>query len=238
MSVFLELTQDDVQLFVANNLRNLPPLSMANVDMSRVIHDMEIIKLQMKVLQEAQETSLAAHVAIGHERSHDIDAGASPTHSTGTPSTPTVAHTPRGDPVTLQDQDQDQDQDQTTSTPMGHRRIDENGGDDEDLEKLARIQGRLTFISPRQPRDRRTNNNANRNNANIQHENNQNFVTATEYVWSGSLNTIDSHSRGNSNHQPNMIILIGLVIHVAIMSTVDRHATVILESLAQVLTVH
>ena len=63
---FLELTLDDVPLFVANNLRNLPPLSMDNFDMSRVIHDMEIIKLQMKVLQEAQETSLAAHVAICH----------------------------------------------------------------------------------------------------------------------------------------------------------------------------
>ena len=204
LSVFLELTLDDVPLFVANNLRNLPPLSMDNFDMSRVIHDMEIIKLQMKVLQEAQETSLAAHVAICHERSRDIDAGASPTHSTGTPPTPTVAHTPLGDPVTTPGQDEEQDQGQTTNTLREHRRIDENGGDDEDLERLARIQGRLSFTPPHQPLDRRTNNNGNRNNGNNQHEINQNSVIATQYVWSGRLNTTDSHRRGNSNNEPNM----------------------------------
>ena len=67
LNVFLELTLEDVPLFVANNLHNLPPLSMDNFDMSRIIRDMEAIKLQMKVLQEAQETSLAAHVAICRE---------------------------------------------------------------------------------------------------------------------------------------------------------------------------
>ena len=41
-------------LFVANNL---PPLSMDNFDMSGVIRDMEVIKLQMKVMQEAQDNS-------------------------------------------------------------------------------------------------------------------------------------------------------------------------------------
>ena len=88
LSIFLELTLEDVPLFVANNLHNLPPLSMDNFDMSRVIHDMETIKLQMKILQEAQETSLAAHVAICREKSPEIDVAASPTHSTGTPPTP------------------------------------------------------------------------------------------------------------------------------------------------------
>ena len=64
LRVFLELTLEDVPLLVANNLHNLLPLSMDNFDMSRGIHGMEIIKLQMKILQEAQETSLAAHVAF------------------------------------------------------------------------------------------------------------------------------------------------------------------------------
>ena len=64
--------------------------------MSRVIRDMEVIKLQMKVLQEAQETSLAAHGAVCPDRSHDVDICASPTHFTGTPPTP-VANTPQGD---------------------------------------------------------------------------------------------------------------------------------------------
>ena len=70
--------------------------------MSRVIRDMEVIKLQMKVLHKAQETSLAAHVAICRDRSRDVDICASPTYSTGTPPTP-VAHTPRGDPPTIQE---------------------------------------------------------------------------------------------------------------------------------------
>ena len=88
LSVFLELILEDEPLFVANNLHNLPPLSMDNFDMSRVIHDMETIKLQMKILKEAQETSLAAHIAICREKSRDKDVAASPTYSTGTPPTP------------------------------------------------------------------------------------------------------------------------------------------------------
>ena len=48
LNVFLELTLEDVPLCVANKLHNLPPLSMDNFDMSRVIQDMEAIKLQME----------------------------------------------------------------------------------------------------------------------------------------------------------------------------------------------
>ena len=51
---------------------------------------MESIKLQMKVLQEAQETSLSAHVAICREKSRDTVVGASPAHSTGTPPSPAM----------------------------------------------------------------------------------------------------------------------------------------------------
>ena len=149
---------------------------MDNFDMSRVIHDMETIKLQMKILQEAQETSLAAHVAICREKSREIDVAASPTHSTGTPPTRLVAHTPIGNPLTVQDTD---DQEQRTDTPREHRRIDDNGGDDEDLRTLAIIQGRLSFTSPYRPRDRRMNNDGNRDSGNNQHGGNQNSVTAT-----------------------------------------------------------
>ena len=101
LNVFLELTLEDVPLFVANNLHNLPPLSMDNFDMSRLIRDMESIKLQMKVLQEAQETSLSAHVANCSEKSHDTVVGASPAHSTGTPPSPVVVRTPMGSPRAL-----------------------------------------------------------------------------------------------------------------------------------------
>ena len=100
LNVFLELTLEDVSLFVANNLHNLPPLSMDNFDMSRLIRDMESIKLQMKVLQEAQETSLSAHVAICREKSRDTVVGASPAYSTGTPPSPVGVRTPLGSPPT------------------------------------------------------------------------------------------------------------------------------------------
>ena len=198
LSVFLELTLEDVPLFVANNLHNLPPLSMDNFDMSRVIHDMETIKLQMKILQEAQETSLAAHVAICREKSREIDVAASPTHSTGTPPTPLVVHTPIGNPLTVQDTDV---QEQRTDTPREHRRIDDNGGDDEDLRRLAIIQGRLPFTSPDRPRNRRMNNDGNRDSGSSQHGGNQNSVTATGHVWRGRLNS-DHH--GNANRPPSI----------------------------------
>ena len=177
LSVFLELTLEDVPLFVADNLHNLPPLSMDNFDMSRVIRDMEVIKLQMKVLQEAQETSLAAHVAICRDRSRDVDVCASPTHSTGTPPTP-VAHTPQGDPPTIQETENNSDE--TTSTPPEHRRNDDDGDDNEDLLRLAWIQGRLPVNSPRHSRDRQTNNNNGNENSN--HRKNQHSVTLVANV--------------------------------------------------------
>ena len=195
LSIFLELTLEDVPLFVANNLHNLPPLSMDNFDMSRVIHDMETIKLQMKILQEAQETSLAAHVAICREKSPEIDVAASPTHSTGTPPTPLVAHTPIGNPLTVHATD---DQEQRTDTPKEHRRIDDNGGDDEDIRRLAIIQGRLSFNSPHRPRDRRMNNDGNRDSGNNQHGGNQNSVTATGRAC------LNSDHHGNANRPPSM----------------------------------
>ena len=196
LSVFLELTLEDVPLFVANNLHNLPPLSMDNFDMSRVIRDMEVIKLQMKVLQEAQETSLAAHVAICRDRSRDVDICASPTYSTGTPPTP-VAHTPQGDPPTIQETEDNFDE--TTITPPEHRRNDDDEHGDEDILRLAWIQGRLPVNSPRHSRDRQTNNN--NGNGNSNHQRNQNSVTSSANVWSGRLN---SYHGDNPNRQPNM----------------------------------
>ena len=130
LSVFLELTLEDVPLFNANNLHNLPPLSRDNFDMSHVIRDMEVIKLQMRVLQEAQETSLAAHVAICRDRSCDVDVCASPTHSIGTPPTP-VAYTPQGDPPTILETENNSIE--TTSTPPEHRRNDDDGDDEKTL---------------------------------------------------------------------------------------------------------
>ena len=71
LNVFLVLTLDQLPLFVAEDLANLPPLSMDNFDMSSVIKDMESIKNQMRLLQEAQETSLSVHAALCNEKSRE-----------------------------------------------------------------------------------------------------------------------------------------------------------------------
>ena len=47
--------------------------------MSRIITDMEVLKSQMKIIQEAQETALSAHVALCRETRDAID------RSTSTP---------------------------------------------------------------------------------------------------------------------------------------------------------
>ena len=176
--MFPRLILEDVPLFVANHLHNLPPLSMDNFNMSRVIPDMDTIKLQVKILKGAQ-ISFAAHVATCREKSRDINVAVSPTlhiplgrHSPQPPTPtppPLVAHTHIGDQLAVQDTD---DQDQRTNTPREHRSIADNGGNDEDLRRLAIIQGRLSLISPHRSRDRRTNNDCNRDNRNNQHERN------------------------------------------------------------------
>ena len=88
-----------------------------------------------------------------------------------------------------------------TNNLREHRRIDDNGGDDEDLRRLVRIRMRLLFTSPHRSRDRPANNDGNKHKGNNQHEGNQNSVNATGRVWGGCLNS-DHH--GNSNYQPNM----------------------------------
>ena len=109
-----------------------------------------------------------------------------------------MAHTPIGNPLTVHATD---DQEQRTDTPKEHRRIDDNGGDDEDIRRLAIIQGRLSFNSAHRTRDRRMNNDGNRDSGNNQHGGNQNSVTATGRVWRGRLNS-DHH--GNANRPPSM----------------------------------
>ena len=153
LNIFLELTVEDVPLFVANNLKNLPPLSMDNFDMSRIIHDMESMKMQLKILQEVQETSLATHAALCHEATRGIPG--SPTYSTGTPPIPMTSHTPPGSPArsTIDDDTTEAE----IETADEHLRIDDGEPNDEDLIRLARIQGRLPpnnrqTTTPRWPR--------------------------------------------------------------------------------------
>ena len=66
LNAFLELPPHNLPCYVSLNLSNLPPITMNNFDMSRIVKDIETIKLQMKILQEAQETTLAANVAMNN----------------------------------------------------------------------------------------------------------------------------------------------------------------------------
>ena len=62
LNLFHVMTLEDLPLFVASDLSNLPALSMDNSDMSSVVREMEIIKNQMRIMQEVQETSLKVHL--------------------------------------------------------------------------------------------------------------------------------------------------------------------------------
>ena len=64
MSIFYEMSLDDVPKFDVQNLNILPPLPMDSFDMSRIIHEMTSVKSQLQKLQEAQETILNAHSAL------------------------------------------------------------------------------------------------------------------------------------------------------------------------------
>ena len=64
VSILLEIKPEEVPEFLARDLNNVPPLSLNNFDMSRIILDMEKLKTQMKIIQEAQDTALTAHVAL------------------------------------------------------------------------------------------------------------------------------------------------------------------------------
>ena len=69
VNVFLQLPPAIIPRFVDEDLSVLPPLSMDCFDISRVVKDIENIKSQMQLLQEAQQTSLTVHAAIcdGHQ---------------------------------------------------------------------------------------------------------------------------------------------------------------------------
>ena len=149
LNVFLIMTLEEIPLFVASDLANLPPLSMDNFDMSSVVREMEVIKNQMKIMQEVQEASLTVHAALCGDKSRahlveDVQTNVerSPAPSTGATPPRQTPHTPVMSPPTLSPTAE------ISPSPIQQRRIDDNGGTDEDILRLAQIQGRLSF-SPR-----------------------------------------------------------------------------------------
>ena len=148
LNIFLVLTLEELPLFVAQDLANLPPLSMDNFDMSSVIKDMESIKNQMKIMQEVQESTLIVHAALCNDKKREISVDQSPAPSTGATPHALTPHTPTVTPPTSPQVPA------PIATPAQHRRIDDNGGTDEDILLLADIQGRLSFSPNRGPRNR------------------------------------------------------------------------------------
>ena len=148
LNIFLVLTLEELPLFVAQDLANLPPLSMDNFDISSVIKDMESIKNQMKIMQEVQESTLIVHAALCNDKKREISVDQSPAPSTGATPHALTPHTPTVTPPTSPQVPA------PIATPAQHRRIDDNGGTDEDILLLADIQGRLSFSPNRRPRNR------------------------------------------------------------------------------------
>ena len=96
LNVCLEMSE--APCYVAKDLANLPPLSMNNFDMSKIIRDIETIKVQMGILTEAQEANLTANVALAGERLDDCHPVTNQVAATTKPDihtqSDTVIHTP------------------------------------------------------------------------------------------------------------------------------------------------
>ena len=60
LNIILELSPDNVPIFLCKDLNRLPPLSMNNFDVSTLIKSVESLQIQMKILQDAQETAVQA----------------------------------------------------------------------------------------------------------------------------------------------------------------------------------
>ena len=135
LNVFLIMTLEEIPLFVASDLANLPPLSMVNFDMSSVVREMEIIKNQMKIMQEVHEASLTVHAALCGDKSREhlvedvqTNVERSPAPSTGATPPRQTPHTPVMSPPTLSLAAE------ISPSPIQQRRIDDNGGTDEDIQ--------------------------------------------------------------------------------------------------------
>ena len=152
VSILLEIKPQDVPVFLAGDLNNVPPKSLNNFDMSRIITEMEVLKSQMKINQEAQETALSAHVALCRETRDATD------RSTSTPVR--GRHSPVTSPI----------QQVVTTTPVEQRSTNDNNGSvcsdgdndrhhvttvddaDADIIRLAQTQGLIPDHSLRTAR--------------------------------------------------------------------------------------
>ena len=152
VSIFLEIKPEDVPVFLAGDVNNVPPMSLNNFDMSRIITDMEVLKSQMKIIQEAQETALSAHVALCRETRDATN------QSTSTPVR--GGHSPVTSPIqqvvttTLVEQRSTNDNNGSVSSDGDNDGHHVSTGDDADADiiRLAQTQGLIPDHSLRTPR--------------------------------------------------------------------------------------
>ena len=151
VSILLEIKPEDVPLFLASDLNNVPPMSLNNFDMSRIITDMEVLKSQMKSIQEAQETALRAHVALCRETTNQSNS--TPVRAVQSPVTSSIQHVSATSDVEHHSTDNNNG---TANNDVDNERHQSNIDDDADAEaailRLAQTQGLILDHSRRTPR--------------------------------------------------------------------------------------
>ena len=143
ISIFQEISKADMPLILAADLNNIPPLSINNFDMSSLIIDIETVKSQIKLLQQSQEASMSVHAAICQE-AFEKRSNQPPVNNIPNSPVRPVVETPQQQRVRRQQFSSPQAPPAPNfHTPSHADNIDENGGDPEDLLRLARNQGHL-----------------------------------------------------------------------------------------------
>ena len=151
VSILLEIKPEDVPLFLASDLNNVPPMSLNNFDMSRIITDMEVLKSQMKIIPEAQETALRAHVALCREVTNQSTS--TPVRAVQSPVTSPILHVSATSDVEHHSTD---NKNSTANNDVDNDRhqsdIEDNADAEASILRLAQTQGLILDHSRRTPR--------------------------------------------------------------------------------------
>ena len=127
-------------------------MSLNNFEMSRIITDIEVLKSQMKIIQEAQETALSARLALCRETCDATERSTStPVRALHSPVTSPIQQVVTTSPV---DQRSTNDNNGTVSSDdnIGRHHVTTEDDADADILRLAQTQGLIPDHSLRIPR--------------------------------------------------------------------------------------
>ena len=142
LSIYCEMKPGRLPKFVAEDLNNLPPLTLDNFDMGGIIQQMNSMKLQLKTLQEAQEATMMVHAALCNKQ------GTADSPRVAPPSPPTPLPEVHSSPILPSSAG-------TVTNLETTRGVDNDmNGDNDDLLRLAVIQGRFPPIPEDNQRQR------------------------------------------------------------------------------------